>query len=506
MAKAPSAPAKAESEFPTATIGVSHLLKPGQEVVFRPQPRQELFLSSPAFEGLFGGALGGGKSTAILYGSTRYYDRPSYRALILRKTFPELRELMDEAVSIFPSMGGRWVASEKRFVFPSGATIEFGYCETYAEVLQYRGQQYQYIAYDEVGDLVDERVWTFLLTRLRNGKDPDMVKMARCTANPGGAGEPWLMARFIDKCGKDGELYVDPETGNTRCFVQSKLQDNPELLKNDPEYARRLLVLSSTERKQLLDGHWGLGSVKAFPSLTEHSHVVKQSPVPDYAQCFGGFDWGFGHRWSFSVAYGRPGGKLRIVDSCGGRKQTPDVIVDRIRDLLTSRKLKISSLNYTVAGSDVKIRDEARGAYGPSVMEQFGVAGLWLLGADQSRIAGYQNLLRYIDHRLIEWEDTPGNHMVIATLRRMVTDPDNPNDVLKVDTNPLTGEGGDDDYDQTRYLAMSRPIASVEPVQTSAVEQRVKKYMQKKPERDPRAIRMPRTLSLNAGTRTLKVA
>ena len=65
MAKAPSAPAKAESEFPTATIGVSHLLKPGQEVVFRPQPRQELFLSSPAFEGLFGGALGGGKQVRL---------------------------------------------------------------------------------------------------------------------------------------------------------------------------------------------------------------------------------------------------------------------------------------------------------------------------------------------------------------------------------------------------------------------------------------------------------
>lgn len=458
--------------------GTAALLQPGEEVGWEPQPGpQYTFLACPAFECLYGGGLGGGKSQGLLYGSTRQVDKPEYRALILRRTFPELRELMDEAIGIFPSFGARWVASEKRAVFPSGATIEFGYSETYADVLQYRGQQYQYIGYDEIGDVVDERMWTFLLTRLRNGSDPSLVKMARCTANPGGAGEPWLIRRFIQHCPPDGTVWTDPETGNTRAFVQALLKDNPKLLANDPEYAKRLLVLSPIEREQLLEGKWGMGSSFAFPSLTETSHLVPPEPVPAYARPFAGFDWGYGHRWSFSVAYVKPDGKLRVVDSTGGRKQLPDAIVERVGDLLAGRRLTLANLQYTVAGSDVKIRDEARGAHGPSISEQFGAVGWWLTNADQSRVAGYQNLLRYISHGLIEWEDTPGNRAVIATLRRMVRDPDVPNDVLKVDVNPLTGEGGDDDYDQTRYLAMSRPLTPVLDVTKPALVTRVDGYL-----------------------------
>ena len=44
----------------------------------------------------------------------------------------------------------------------------------------------------------------------------------------------------------------------------------------------------------------------------------------------------------------------------------------------------------------------------------------------------------------------------IATFTRVVHNPRDPEDVLKVNADPLTGEGGDDCYDETRYAVMAR--------------------------------------------------
>lgn len=437
-----------------------------------PSPMRCLTVDSPSHLFLVGPAMVPTHNTdCLLYGALRQVDNPNYRALILRRTFPELREVMDRALGMFKQLGGEWVASEKRFKFPSGATIEFGYMETYADALQFQGQEFTYVGYDEIGNLRDERAWDFILSCVRS-TDPTLVKMARCSANPGGVAHGWLKRRFIAQCPPDGTpiwfhftLPDGREVWRTRAFVQAKVFDNPTLAENDPGYVANLMQLPEVMRKQHLEGDWEVGSGLAFERLREESHLVPLQQVPGWASCFAAFDWGYGHKWAFSVAYLTPGGKLHVIDSASGRKQIPEAIVERVRDVLKARGLNFSRLAYTVAGSDVKIRDEARGSFGPSVMEQFGNHGWFLMNADNSRVAGYQNLLRYIEHGLIEWEDTPGNRAVIQTLRDMVLDPDFPSDVLKVDADPITGEGGDDAYDMTRYLCMSRPLASVEPVE-----------------------------------------
>lgn len=428
-----------------------------------------MFLSLAVDECLYGGARGGGKTDCLLYGGLRQVHNPNFKGLFLRATFKQLQEVKDRALLRLKEVGGQWVASEDRFVFPSGATFRFGYCETYADALQYQGQEFTYIAYDEIGNLKDERAWDFLLTCLRT-TDRSLITMARCSANPGGVAHGWLKRRFISVCPPDGtpvwktvELPDGRVIHRSRAFVQARVHDNPTLYENDPAYVAMLMGLTEVMRKQHLEGDWEVGSGLAFEKLREESHLVPRTIIPGWASCFASFDWGYGHKWAFSVAYLTPGGKVHVIDSASGRKQIPEAIVERVRDVLKARDLNFSRLAYTVAGSDVKIRDEARGSFGPSVMEQFGNHGWFLMNADSSRVAGYQNLLRYIEHGLIEWEDTPGNRAVIQTLRDMVLDPDFPSDVLKVDADPITGEGGDDAYDMTRYLCMSRPLASVEP-------------------------------------------
>jgi predicted ribonuclease YlaK len=51
-------------------------------------------------EALYGGAAGGGKSDCALAEALRQVDNPNYRALILRKTYPQCRELIIKSIRI----------------------------------------------------------------------------------------------------------------------------------------------------------------------------------------------------------------------------------------------------------------------------------------------------------------------------------------------------------------------------------------------------------------------
>ena len=81
---------------------------------------QARFLASPAFEVLYGGEAGGGKTDAIVAGPLRQTGHPLYRAIIFRRTFPELQELMDRAGLLYPQLGATWNDRDKRWTFPSG--------------------------------------------------------------------------------------------------------------------------------------------------------------------------------------------------------------------------------------------------------------------------------------------------------------------------------------------------------------------------------------------------
>lgn len=470
----------------------------------RPHPGpQSLYLASPAFEVGYGGSLAAGKSWAITRGALRYMDNGNARAIIMRRTFPELRDLMDKAHQLMPLIGLTWYASEKRWVHSNGFRLEFGYCENWADVQQYVGQEYTYIGFDQLEQLPEERIWITLMSRLRT-TDPTIPLMARATFNPGGPGHGWVKRRFILPCPPDGTPIYD-EHGNTRAFFQATIFDNPTLLKNDPRYLQYLESLPETQKRQLLHGEWDAGEGIAFPGLTDRSHLVRAGTPVHGGQYFGAFDWGYGHKWAFGLFAVLPGGKVRVVDSVMGRRHTPDMIAERVAELLKMRGVTFGDLRWTVAGSDVKIRDEARGNYGPSVMEQFLAYGWPLMGADNSRVAGYQNLLMYLHQQRLEFEDTPGNRSGIGQLMELATDPDFPNDVLKVDVDVDTGEGGDDFYDMLRYGLMSRPIFRNLTATARVVAPDTGAAWQKKGDKDLWVPRTPATAMPGRRTRSVDV-
>ena len=70
-------------------------------IVWSPQPRHEAFMSRPEDEALYGGAAGGGKSDALVMEATRQISIPHYKGLILRKTFPQLTELIEKSQNYY---------------------------------------------------------------------------------------------------------------------------------------------------------------------------------------------------------------------------------------------------------------------------------------------------------------------------------------------------------------------------------------------------------------------
>jgi len=214
-----------------------------QYIPHDPTPQQAKFLALDCLEALYGGAAGGGKSDALLMAALQYVHVPGYSALILRRTLQDLAlegAIMDRAKKWLIGTEAVWNEQKKRFTFPSGAVLQFGYCETANDVYRYQGAECQFIAIDELTQW-PERPYRYLFSRLRKLVGSVVPLRMRSGSNPGGIGHEWVKRRFLD-------------AGATGTFVPAKLADNPHV---DAEtYRAALEQLDSHTRRQLEDGEW----------------------------------------------------------------------------------------------------------------------------------------------------------------------------------------------------------------------------------------------------------
>lgn len=315
----------------------------------RPFPAQERFLRCSAREALFGGAAGPGKSWALLLDALSRVSDPHYRALLLRRTFPELEEtLIEKSREIFPHVGGSYNEQKHSWRFPSGAKILFGYLNHKADLERYKGPEYSFIAFDELTTF-EQHPYEFLFSRLRS---PHGLKgYMRAASNPGGPGHEWVFRRFSPwlwvpgiapyvgprtedgkiprpgpgetlylRRGRHGEeivcqpMWSDPSCATCRpgtpctihrpvdrAYFPALVSDNPYL--HGTEYEAALHNLPPLERARFLHGDWNIVPAagmyfkrEAFgvPLPAAPTNVIARVRCWDRAATEGGGDWTVG--------------------------------------------------------------------------------------------------------------------------------------------------------------------------------------------------------------------
>jgi predicted phage terminase large subunit-like protein len=209
-----------------------------------PTMRQAAFLINESFEALFGGAAGGGKSSALLMAALQYVDEPKYSALLLRRTYADLAipgALIPRSKEWLMGTDAHWNDKEKKWTFPNGATIKFGYLENTNDIYNYQSSEFQFIGFDELTHFTKEQ-YEYMFSRLRKTNDMKIPLRMRAGSNPGGRGHEWVYNRFF------------VENHEDRVFIPSKIDDNPHL--NKEEYLKGLSNLDSVTRAQLEQGDW----------------------------------------------------------------------------------------------------------------------------------------------------------------------------------------------------------------------------------------------------------
>lgn len=255
--------------------------------------KQNLFINSPAFETLFGGAAGGGKSYGQLTDALLYALKYSKsKQILFRSTFADLeKSLIRVSLEFYPKTIATYNSSKHTWKFKNGSIIDFGYIQYENDVYQYQSAEYDVIRFDELTHFT-EYMYTYMISRCR-GANP-YPKRIKSSTNPGGVGHTWVKERFID-IGEPNTMHkIQLETGEyvTRIFIPSLVQDNKFMLSYDPDYVKRLDNLPEKERKALKYGDWDIYDGMFFPEFKRRLHVIEPFEIPEHWNRYIALDYG----------------------------------------------------------------------------------------------------------------------------------------------------------------------------------------------------------------------
>jgi len=447
-----------------------------RKVLWKPQPKQLQFMRRPEYEAMYGGAAGGGKSDALIMEALRQVEVPHYKGLILRKTFPQLSELIEKSMNYYKRVYPRakYNGTEHAWTFPSGAKIIFGAMQHTKDRTKYQGQAYDFVGFDELTHFTWDE-YSYMFSRNRpNG--PGTRVYIRSTTNPGGVGHGWVKDRFITPVPPltsiRGQYQVVTPEGKVielirkRVFVPASVFDNKILLDNDPNYLANLAMMPEAERQALLYGDWNSFTGQVFAEWKDepshyrdrtYSHVIDGFVIPNTWKIYRGFDFGYAKPFSVGwYAVDHEGRMYHIRELYGctdtpntGVKWSPQEIARKIRQI-ESEDPNLKK-RHIIGIADPSIYDESRGESIAVMMEREGV---YFQPGDNKRLPGKMEL-----HYRMQFDDR-GIPMlyVFKTCRHFIrTIPS----LVYSETDPEDVDTSTEDhiYDQVRYVAMENPIA-----------------------------------------------
>lgn len=322
---------------------------------WRPFPKQEFALSiSPdtAFEVLYGGSRGGGKTEMAIQwlhgdqigtfsnGKPKYYiHHPQYRALVLRESYSDLVDWIDRANRLYKYAGVEIVGNPAEVRWPSGAKFRLGHLKDKSSYQKYLGHEYHRLLIEELTLIPQEKYYIQILGSVRSTV-PELKTQVFSTTNPGNAGHLWVYNRFV-KPAPYGTPFKG-EDGRSRIYIPATIDDNPVLMK-DKGYLQYLDGIKHSDPnlyKAWRHGDWSVFEGQFFGEFDPYIHVVERFVPNDSLTLVGGADWGYSPRPFVLLLgavqkvrwQGQSFNRLWVYDEIRYTKKTPQELAQIIKD------------------------------------------------------------------------------------------------------------------------------------------------------------------------------
>lgn len=364
---------------------------------------------------------------------------------------------------------------EDEIRFWNGSKIYLCHCKDEKDIYKYQGAEIHVLLIDELTHFT-EKMYRFLRNRVRMagislgaylGKFPRIL----CGANPGNIGHLWVKATFVEPR-PEMEIYRTPprEGGMLRQYIPARLEDNPSIGEDDPDYENRLEGLGSQALVQAMRwGDWNVIEGAFFDCWDTKKHVIRPFEVPKDWLRFRSCDWGSAK--PFSVGWWAVVGDDHQVQLGGGVEGSetrilPRGAIVRYREWYGASApnvgLKLTAdevakgIKEREAGDTIKygVLDPAAFAVdgGPSIGERMAMEKVYFSRADNKRVSQKGAIGGWDQMRARLVGDGDGRPMLyvfstctdfIRTVPALQHDPDRPEDV---DT-----DGEDHAGDEARY-------------------------------------------------------
>jgi hypothetical protein len=169
----------------------------------------------------------------------------------------------------------------------NGSAIHLRHLQYAKDLASYQGTEIHVLGIDEATHFTDAE-YRYLRGRVRLGgwsapeECPWDFPQILLGTNPGGKGHHWAKMGFVDHGDYKVHRASKAEGGMLRCFIPAKLDDNPSMAENDPEYRERLEGLGDpTLVRSLLEGDWDVVAGAMFGASWRFSvHTCEPFPIP----------------------------------------------------------------------------------------------------------------------------------------------------------------------------------------------------------------------------------
>lgn len=424
-----------------------------------PNPKQIEALQTNAFETLYGGARGGGKTDAGIVWLLKEIKNPRLRALVIRRNADDLSDWLDRARRMYQRYGAVFTGQPATVKFPSGAIIRAGHLKDDQAYTKYQGHEYQRMLIEEVTQIPDETRYLQLLGSCRSTV-PNLAARVFLTTNPGGVGHQWVKQRFVDVAAP-GTKYTD-QTGRTRIFIPARVEDTPQLANNDPGYIAFLEGLKDKNPelwKAWRLGDWDTFAGQFFSIFNRRTHVINPFIPLKNALIFGGLDWGRVDNFSFHLTEveridleGTHFFRSRVFCEVYGTEKTVPEWVRIIKEKIKFYNLTLSDISWIRADTQIfnkNIDTAVLDIYTQFVNcdERFRTL---LRPANKDRIGGWENLQNWFS---IAPDGKPYLQFTSDCINAIRVIPSLIHDENKVED--VDQEGENDAADSIRYLHMA---------------------------------------------------